>query len=63
MKKFEINQLIQKKVNDSDESDIMKNFILEILDLERRNVEYPQNKYVKDFTTMAGDYSNKEQRG
>lgn len=61
MKKTELNEIIRKKIKCLDESEHMKNFLFEILEIERQNLEYPKARYTQDYISLATDYSNKEE--
>lgn len=63
MKKTELNRIIRKKISELDESESMKDFILDILEKERGNLEYSKPRYMEDYITLATDYSKKEISG
>lgn len=60
MRKTELNEIIKKKVCELDDSQNMKNFLLEILDIERQNVVYSKTQYTKDYLYFATEFSKKD---
>ncbi len=60
MKKSELNVIITRKIESLDETEHMKEFLYKVLTLEKSNIGYPEEKYIKGFTSSAIDLSKKE---
>ena len=62
MRKTELNEIIKKKIFELNDSESMKDFLIEILDVERQNVVYSKPMYTKDYIYLATEFSNKEKK-
>lgn len=62
MRKTELNEIIKKKIMELNDSENMKEFLFEILNVEIQNIEYIKAQYTKDYIESATRFSNKEQR-
>ncbi len=60
MKKNEINEIIRKKILELDESDQMKEFLLEIIMSELKNLDAARAKYTQEYTELAMELSKGE---
>ncbi len=63
MRKTELNEIIKKKICELDDSESMKDFLIEILDIERQNIVYSKPQYTKDYIYYATEFSKKEKKG
>lgn len=62
MRKTELNEIIKKKILELNDTESMKEFLIEILDIERQNVVYSKPQYTKDYINLATDLSNNEEK-
>ena len=60
MRKTELNEIIKKKICELDDSESMKDFLIEILDIERVKIVYSKPQYTKEYIYHATEYSKKE---
>lgn len=60
MRKSELNEMIEKKIMELDDSQSMKEFLIKILNIERQNAVYSKPQYTKDYINLATDLSRKE---
>jgi len=61
MKKTELNKIIREKIDELDDTEPMKEFLITILDLERQYIVYQRKQYTKDYIKHATDYSNQQE--
>ncbi|MCG7849266.1 MAG: hypothetical protein MIO93_08830 [ANME-2 cluster archaeon] len=61
MRKTELNEIIREKICNLEDSDSMKDFLIEIIDIERQNVVYSKPQYTKDYIDFATKLSKKEE--
>ena len=60
MRKSELNEMIEKKIMELDDSQSMKEFIIKILNTERENTVYSRPQYTNDYIYYATELSGKE---
>ncbi|MCK5724750.1 MAG: hypothetical protein KAI84_19605 [Gammaproteobacteria bacterium] len=60
MRKSELNEIIENKIIELDDSQSMKEFLIKILNIERQNTVYSKPQYTKDYINLATDLSRKE---
>ena len=60
MRKSELNEIIENKIIELDDSQSMKEFLIKILNIERQNTVYSKPQYTKDYIYYATELSGKE---
>ena len=60
MRKSELNEIIENKIIELDDSQNMKEFLIKILNIERQNTMYSRPQYTRDYINYATDLSGKE---
>lgn len=60
MEKPEVNRLITDKVDEIDEKD-QRQFIKDVLQFERDNLDQPMPRYTEEFKEKVDDYVSEDQ--
>jgi len=61
LKKSELNKIIREKIDEIDDSEAMKEFLITILDLERQYIVYQRKQYTKDYIKHVTHFSKKQE--
>lgn len=59
LKKTELNEIIREKISIINDSDDMKNFLIEILEFERTNFMFEKTHYTKEYENQIKKYNKK----
>lgn len=62
MRKSELNQIIREKIMNSDESDEIKGYLLEVLENELKNLYAARGRFSNDYMESADKRSGEEHK-